>query len=98
MTFALPGVFIGMVIYGLMVGVLERYMRRNRGRIATPVVYAYSLVPVAGILRGDSTTFAGFYLAGLLPLLLGLLLIERKRERPQTYLVTDPPARVPNPN
>jgi hypothetical protein len=56
---------------------IERWFQRNRGRTGALLVYAAVLVPLAGILRGDFTTFAGFTLLGLVPLLVSLRLVDR---------------------
>jgi oligosaccharide repeat unit polymerase len=77
MNFGIPGILIGMLLFGLGIGAIERWFQRNRGRTGALLVYAAVLVPLAGILRGDFTTFAGFTLLGLVPLLASLRLVDR---------------------
>jgi len=77
MNFGAPGVLIGMLLFGVGMGLLESWFRRNRGRIGALLIYSATLIPLAGILRGDFTTFAGFTLLGLVALLIGLRFAER---------------------
>jgi oligosaccharide repeat unit polymerase len=81
LNFGVAGIVVGLALFGAALGVLERYYQRNRGRIGPLLVYSYSLLPLALILRGDFTTFAGYYLVGLVPLLGATWLAERAVER-----------------
>jgi hypothetical protein len=97
MNFGAPGALIGFVLFGGLLGSLEAYYRRSRGRRIGPLlIYAYSLVPVAGILRGDLTTFLGYPLLVVAPVLIAQRFIEaRTRLRPQTLeLSLSPGAKV----
>jgi hypothetical protein len=77
MNFGLPGIAWGMVLFGLLIGLLEAYYRRNRDRIGAILVYSFSLLPIALVLRGDFTSMTGYYLAGLIPLVVALRFVER---------------------
>ena len=76
-NFGIPGIFIGILLFGFGIGAIERWFQRNRGRTGALLIYAAVLVPLAGILRGDFTTFAGFTLLGLAPLFAALRFVER---------------------
>jgi oligosaccharide repeat unit polymerase len=76
MNFGFWGVLLGMALFGAALGLIEAHHRRNPGSIMALLIYAYSLVPMAGVLRGSFTTFAGFFILGLIPILLLRPLIE----------------------
>lgn len=67
MNFGLAGIFGGMIVFGAALGLLQSYLETGSTLRALPI-YAYSLLPVALILRGSFTTFAGWYLVGLIAL------------------------------
>ncbi len=77
LNFGLPGIVWGMALFGLLVGLLEAYFRRNRNRIGAVLLYSFSLLPVALELRGDFTSMTSFYLAGAIPLFLAVRWIQR---------------------
>jgi oligosaccharide repeat unit polymerase len=77
LNFGLLGVIVGMTAYGCALGIVQLYFVRNRERTGPLLVYAYSIIPLAGLLRGDFTTFAGYYLLGLIVLMAVLWLVER---------------------
>ena len=81
MNFGWVGVLVGMPLLGLLLGWLERYERTRGSRLGPLLVYAYSIVPVAGLLRGDFTTFAGYSAIALVPLLIACWFAERPRRR-----------------
>jgi oligosaccharide repeat unit polymerase len=78
MNFGFIGVVVGMTLLGLTLGILESAFKRRRGSIGVILVYAYSIVPLGGLLRGDFATFGGYYMLGLLPLLAAILLAESR--------------------
>jgi hypothetical protein len=82
MNFGLPGILWGMALFGLLVGLLEAYYRRNRERIGAVLLYSFSLVPVALELRGDFTSMTSFYLAGAVPLVVAARWIQQGSVRP----------------
>jgi oligosaccharide repeat unit polymerase len=75
LNFGFPGIVAGMALFGLILGILEAAFRRRRNSIGVILVYAYSIIPLGGLLRGDFTTFGGYYLLGLVPLLLAIPLV-----------------------
>lgn len=81
LNFGFPGIVVGMVLFGAALGLLEASFKRRRGSIGVILVYAYSIAPLGGLLRGDFTTFGGYYLLGLLPLLIAIPLVEWKSAR-----------------
>ena len=81
MNFGLAGVLGGMAVFGLLIGLLEGWFRRNRHRIGTLLVYSFSLLPVALELRGDFTSMTSFYLAGVVPLMIGARWIQAGEAR-----------------
>jgi oligosaccharide repeat unit polymerase len=83
MNYGFAGAVIGLGLYGGLLGVLESYYRRNRRhRVGPTLIYAYSLVPVVGLLRGDVTTFLGYPVLIMVPVLLVQRLIEVRAHRP----------------
>ena len=81
MNFALPGVAAGMLLFGGLLGVLESYRRREPAGYGRLAVYCYSILPLALVLRGDVTTFLGYWIVGLIPLLLAVGLVEGRLGR-----------------
>lgn len=81
LNFSYPGIVVGILLYGALLGGLEVYFRRNRHALGALAVYTYSLLPVALILRGSFTTFAGFYVVGLLALVVSLRFVTRGGHR-----------------
>jgi oligosaccharide repeat unit polymerase len=79
MNFGAWGPYAGLLLFGGLVGSLEGLRRRHPGSTVIMLVTVYTAVPLAGILRGDFTTFAGFGALSTLPLLLSLPLVERGR-------------------
>jgi oligosaccharide repeat unit polymerase len=84
MNFGTQGILIGMALFGFLLGLVESYFQRHRNTIGAILVYSYSIVPLALIIRGEFTTFAGYWMVGLIPLFLTLRTIERRviAERP----------------
>jgi hypothetical protein len=83
MNYGFAGAFVGLGLYGGLLGVLESYYRRNqRYRVGPTLIYAYSLVPAAGLLRGDVTTFLGYPVLIMVPVLLLQRLIEVRAHMP----------------
>lgn len=78
MNFGTGGILIGMAVFGFLLGLVESYFQRHRNTIGGILVYSYSIVPLALILRGEFTSFAGYWMAGLVPLLLLIRAIERR--------------------
>jgi oligosaccharide repeat unit polymerase len=78
-NFSLPGLILGMILYGLGIGGLERWFRQDRRALSRILIYAYSIPFAALILRGDFTTMAGSYLIGLSFLLSCLWLLRHVR-------------------
>jgi oligosaccharide repeat unit polymerase len=74
------GIFVGMALFGCFLASIQSYFDRHRGSIGAVLIFAYSLVPIAGIVRGDFTTFAGYFALGMIPLLLALRFIQRPVE------------------
>lgn len=81
MNFGLPGVLAGMLLFGAVLGLLEAYRQRRPGDYGPLAVYCYSLLPLALVLRGDLTTFAGYWFVGLVPLVVAVYLVEGDRGR-----------------
>jgi oligosaccharide repeat unit polymerase len=98
LNFGLAGVAIGMTAFGCVLGILQRYFAARRHRTGALLVYAYSIVPMAGLLRGDFTTFAGYYVLGLVVLVGALGVVERPTsDRPgmaRTTHIRDVPSPV----
>jgi oligosaccharide repeat unit polymerase len=69
MNFGLWGIVGGMAAFGFVLGFIESHRRRHPGSVTALLIYAYSLIPMAGVLRGSFTTFAGFFVLGLIPIL-----------------------------
>jgi hypothetical protein len=76
MNFGLGGILGGMAVFGLLIGLVEAWFRRNRHFVGTVLVYSFSLLPVALELRGDFTSMTSFYLAGVVPLMIGARWIQ----------------------
>lgn len=76
MNFAIPGVLLGMLIFGCWLGYLNRYLRDNPHRLGAILLYSYSIPFPALVLRGEFTTMFGSYLIGLVFLLVAVRLIE----------------------
>lgn len=76
MNFGVSGVVVGMLIYGIILGMLEVHHQQNRNTLGGVLIYSYSLLPVALILRGDFATFGGWYCVGLIGLAVALRLVE----------------------
>lgn len=76
LNFGLWGIFIGMALFGAFIAVIQSYFNRHRGTIGAVLIFGYSLVPIAGIIRGDFTTFAGYFALGMIPLVLALRWIQ----------------------
>lgn len=76
MNFGLPGVLAGMLLFGAVLGLLEAHRRRRPADYGPLAVYCYSLLPLALVLRGDLTTFAGYWFVGLVPLVAAVYLVE----------------------
>jgi hypothetical protein len=81
LNFGFPGIVAGMTVFGLVLGVLEAAFKRRRDSIGVILVYVYSIAPMGGLLRGDFTTFGGYYVLGLLPLLLAIPFVESRSSR-----------------
>lgn len=77
LNFGYAAIVVGMLVLGIGLGLLQRFYRANTRSIAVVVVYAYSIVPLGLLARGDFTTFAGNYFAGLAVLATSLLFITR---------------------
>jgi oligosaccharide repeat unit polymerase len=82
MNFGLWGIILGMALFGFVLGVIEAQYRRSPGSVSALLIYAYSLVPMAGVIRGSFTTFAGFFILGLIPLLVLRRYIEPNKYPP----------------
>lgn len=81
MNFGLPGVLAGMLLFGALLGLIEAYRQRRPADYGPLAVYCYSLLPLALVLRGDITTFAGYWFVGLVPLAIAVYLVEGGRGR-----------------
>ncbi|MGH2652941.1 MAG: O-antigen polymerase [Actinomycetota bacterium] len=79
MNFGLPGVFMGLLLYGLVHGRIERYFRSRRSTIPGLLIYSYLIVPMAGLLRGDFRTYGGWALLSLGVLAVALRFVMRPR-------------------
>jgi oligosaccharide repeat unit polymerase len=77
LNFGAWGIFIGMAAFGAFIGVIQSYLDRHRASIGAALIFGYSLVPIAGIIRGDFTTFAGYFGLGMIPLLVALHWVQR---------------------
>lgn len=77
LNFGLPGVFVGLVLYGLVHGRIERYFRSRRSTIPGLLVYCYLIVPMAGLLRGDFRTYGGWALLSLAVLAVAFRFVTR---------------------
>lgn len=86
LNFGIPGIVGGMVVFGAALGFLESYRRRHQGSRGFLLIYAYSLLPAVGIIRGDLTTFLGYYLVVVLPLVLVLPFVERTHRSAPTVI------------
>lgn len=76
MNFGILGVVVGMFIFGLFVGHLDEYFRRHRSRVGAVLIYAFSLFPLAMLIRGDITSMLTYYFAGVLPLIVAVRICE----------------------
>ncbi len=82
LNFAVPGLLVGMALFGLAVGLVESYCARHWHTVEGLAVYALSLLHLPLILRGDWTTFAGTYLIALITLLVASRVVRRMSHRP----------------
>ncbi|MPZ91958.1 MAG: O-antigen polysaccharide polymerase Wzy [Actinobacteria bacterium] len=85
LNFGVPGILIGMLLYGAFLGMLEMYFHYTRNTIGGVLIYSYSLLPVALILRGDFTTFAGWYGVGLIGLVVALRFVQPDAAKPPRW-------------
>jgi oligosaccharide repeat unit polymerase len=77
LNFGLWGIFVGMALFGVFLAAIQSYYDRHRGSIGAVLIFGYSLVPIAGIIRGDFTTFMGYFVLGMIPLVIALQWIQR---------------------
>jgi oligosaccharide repeat unit polymerase len=77
MNFGTYGIAAGMLVFGVLLAMLEWYRRRNVGSVGALVIYSFSVLPMALIVRGDFTSMAGYFLAALVPLWVATKLSER---------------------
>lgn len=77
LNFAVPGLLIGMMLFGLAIAVVESWCARNWYTLEGLAVFALSLLHLPLILRGDATTFGGTYLIALIALLVCVHLARR---------------------
>jgi oligosaccharide repeat unit polymerase len=80
LNFGVPGMVVGTFLFGTVLGSVEVYRRRRPASTGALVVYAYSVLPLALVIRGEFATFAGYYVVGLAFLLLAVRFVERNAE------------------
>jgi oligosaccharide repeat unit polymerase len=90
MNFAVPGILFGMAMYGALLAAVELLRRWWSRSPAGLAVIAYSLLPVALIIRGDFTTFGGFWLVGLVALMAATLASTTSVRRPASAASPSP--------
>lgn len=64
MNFGALGVAGGMLAFGFVLGAVEAFWRRNRGDVGALAMYGFAVLSLPLVLRGDFTTFGGFFLVG----------------------------------
>jgi hypothetical protein len=84
---------VGMFAFGLGLGAIEAYRRRNSTSLVATLIYAYSVPFAALLLRGEFTTMAGAFISGFVFLIVAARWTgDRHLASPATHSVWNRPA------